>query len=98
MKTLITILLILMATHYNSCKEQENNIMNEILRETPHAVVSTNNLFAGKGNEIRYYIVNPKDKRKVELIEEKAMSYSQEEQRSVVRVDSIHKANLIIKL
>ena len=98
MKTLMTIFLIFLTSHFDACKESEEEAMRQLIKERPHAIINTKNLFVGKGNEIRYYIVNPKDKRKVELIEEKAMSYSQEEQRSVVRVDSIHKANLIIKL
>jgi hypothetical protein len=98
MKTLITIFLFFLVSHFDACKESEEQAMRELLKEKPHAVINTKNLFAGKGNEIRYYIVNPKDKRKVEAIEERAMIYGQEEQRRVIRVDSIQKANLIIRL
>jgi len=98
MKTLIIVFLLFFTTYFDACKNSEEEMMRQLLKEKPHAVINTKNLFVGKGNEIRYYIVNPKDKRKVEAIEERAMIYGQEEQRRVIRVDSIQKANLIIRL
>ncbi len=98
MKTLITIFLFFLVSHFDACKNSEEQEMRQLLMEKPHAIINTKNLFVGKGNEIRYYIVNPRDKTKVEAIEERAIVYAQEEQRKVIRVDSIHKANLIIRL
>lgn len=98
MKTFILSILLLFITQINLCKESEEKAMRELLSETPNAVITTKNLFEGKGNDIRYYIVNPKDKKKVEWLEEKALIYAQREKVTVVRVDSIHKANWYIRL
>lgn len=85
-------------TSFHTCQSKDELEFKKLLKETPHAITTKPNLFFGKGNEIRYYIVNPRDKSKVALIEEKAIIYAQEGQRVVVRVDSIHKANLIIRI
>lgn len=100
MKTLFLFFSIFLFTSYfNGCESKDEMSMKQLLRDSPQGVTTSPNLFSLSGlNEIRYFIVNPKDKKKVALIEEKAIQYSLKREIPVFRVDSIKKANLIIRL
>jgi len=73
--------------------------MKKAIDSTPYGIIDSTNLFSDERlDSIRYYIVNPYDSNKIESIYEKAVRHSLRNNTTVVRVDSIQYANMIIKI
>jgi len=92
-------LLIFITFFLLSCTSDTDILMKKAIDSTPYGIIDSTNLFSDERlDSIRYYIVNPYDSNKIESIYEKAVRHSLRNNTTVVRVDSIQYANMIIKI
>lgn len=97
-QAILSLLTIILISAY-SCSKSDEYKMEEVVKATPYGIIDSTNLFSEeKLDSIRYYIVNPYNEDKIESLYEKAVRHSLSNNTTVIRVDSMKDANMIIKL